>query len=480
MSRELTHNLIYNLYKKDFSGKHSSWNPADSCATANERHLLQQLRKLKLCPQGVDIPKSSCNMDFFTSEKKLRLIVNTGISDLYIWDVDHSKEPVDTCCAHFPFTIAKFCPNNEMIVASGHLSGGVLMHDIRQHRKKSYLGSITGYSDLRSSHRGEVTDLIWLREDADSSFLSSSLDGKLMIWDSRALTKPKQTIQTNPLSQKSKCVAGSNGFRCMISMGCTNQEKFLIGSESGDVFSLELESSHKDIKKSGANLVKLAASDFSAYRLDKRHGSTVTRLSRNRLVPHLALSSSNESVKLWNYSENNCIRTIEFDRNNCWLLGAAWSPTKHSVFFNFSNKKMENGLVEGRMAVLDLLFANKSMLADAVATECVSSQKVSSAPLTSFEVHSSGKIVAVSDTSGEITILQTPPSLNKFSPSQEEALRNLFYRDSMISSQIQTESEGKLVDQNYNRPTEKLEPTTKNQTKQELDILREVEEKFIS
>lgn len=111
-------------------------------------------------------------------------------SQTYIWDISNPNTPDITLASVSPVTSISFNHKNTDHIAGGCENGLVCLWDTKQKEKGGFF--LQTRAPTEGSHRGPVTDLVWLSSKSGSQFVTTSTDGLVLWWDTRKLVAPTE------------------------------------------------------------------------------------------------------------------------------------------------------------------------------------------------------------------------------------------------------------------------------------------------
>jgi len=316
----------------------------------------------------------------------------------YIWDTSNPNAPIIELSPPSPLVSVRFNAKTPDILCGGSYNGLVHTFDVKKPR-----GVVVTSSSIDRSHYDPVYDTFWIQSKTNNQFVSVSTDGRLLFWDTRKLSEPTDEVA---LSDGTGRVLGGCSLEYNIEAGPT---KFVIGTEQGIVLSANTK------KKGGAG--KGDAGLCTAMDMGPgRHHGPITAVQRNPAHPVYFLTVGDWCVKFW--SEKNKTPIFQTPYSKVAYTGGAWSPTRAGVFFVLR--------ADGVLEVWDFY--------DRVSGP-VYTHKVSDVGLTSVAVHGSmqgggGKLVAVGDAAGSVTMLEFSDNLALNQPNEKVIIGNFFDRES--------------------------------------------------
>lgn len=320
----------------------------------------------------------------------------------YVWDISNPNSPELEINPPSPLCCLKFNPKNADILVGGSYNGLISVYDLRRTGTSGKTVAPIAVSEVENSHHDPVYDIYWINSKTASQCVSVSTDGRVLWWDTRKLDEP-------PTDSVSLC-ADARGGGAVLG-GCAleyNAEagpsKYLVGTEQGIVLLANL----KNRKQNNGIFVF----DQNA---GKHHGP-IYAIQRNPSNTKCFLTVGDWTAKVWMEDIKTPIMTTKY--HAAYVTGGCWSPTRPGVFF----VTRADGVVD----IWDFHYRQ---------TEVAYSHKVSSTMITSIAVQNSslsqtgGKLVALGDACGTVTLLELCDSLSTPQPNERKAMDLLFERE---------------------------------------------------
>ena len=311
------------------------------------------------------------------------------------------RPPSPLCCL-------RFNPKSTDTLVGGSYNGLITFYDLRKPNAPAGLCLPHGSSVIEKSHHDPVSDVFWISSKAGHQCASVSTDGQMMWWDTRKLEEgPIDTIQ---LATDSKAVVDGNPTGAGMTLGGSSLEynseagptKYLVGTEQGLVMSVNLRNRKMN-------------NGVSVY--DNGHGkhhSPIYSIQRNPTHNKFFMTIGDWTARIWAEDLKTPIVTTKY--HSSYLTGGCWSPTRAGVFFVTR--------MDGVVDVWDFYHRQN---------EVAYSHKVGDAALSTISVHGTaqggGKLVAVGDVNGTVSLLEVCDSLANQQSNEKASISNMFERE---------------------------------------------------
>ena len=264
---------------------------------------------------------------------------------------------------------------------------------------------MTGYcipletSVVEKSHHDPVTDVFWISSKTGHQCASVSTDGKMMWWDTRKLGEPLETLELCSDVKNGGMTLGGSSLEYNSEAGPT---KYLVGTEQGTVASVNLRNRKMN---NGVTVYDNGPG--------KHHGR-VHSIQRNLTHNKFFLSIGDWTAKIWAEDLKTPIITTKYHSN--YLTGGCWSPTRIGVFYTIT--------IDGMLNVWDFYHRqNEAAYTHKVGDEALSSIAVQG------NSQAGGKLVAVGDSNGTISLLEVCNSLSQPQKNEKAGINNIFERE---------------------------------------------------
>lgn len=312
----------------------------------------------------------------------------------YIWDITNPNSPERHLVPPSPLVCLRYNHKFQDILVGGCYNGLISIFDVKA-RNSAVLPAVST-SEVATSHFDPVYDVFWVQSKTHKEFASVSTDGRMLKWDMRSLKEPTASYD---LKDPAGNILGGSSMEYNVEGGSTT---FLVGTEQGAVLTV-------NTKKRGDQLV--TAKDMG---VGKHHGP-VYSIQRNPTHPKTFLTVGDWTARIWADENSTPIMTTSY--SPAYLTAGCWSPTRAGVFFT--------ARMDGVLDVWDIYFRQ---------SECAYSHKVGEHPLSSIAVQGSpqaggGKLVAVGDMSGTVSLLELSDSLSRPQPDEKLLIGSMLDRE---------------------------------------------------
>lgn len=316
----------------------------------------------------------------------------------YVWDAVNPNTPDAELTPPSPLCCLRFNPKSPETLVGGSYNGLVTFYDLRRQGGGTPLES----SVIEKSHHDPVYDVYWISSKTGHQCASVSTDGQMLWWDTRRLGEPVDRLV---LSTDAK--AGGGG----VVMGGSSMEynkeiptKYLVGTEQGVVLSVNLRN-----RKSNNGIAV-----YDSGGPGKHHGP-VTSIQRNPTHNKFFMTVGDWTARIWMEDLKTPIMTTKYHAT--YLTSGCWSPTRAGVFYVTR--------MDGVVDIWDYFYRQN---------EVAYSHKVGDAPLSSIAVSSSGgagsgRLVAVGDANGTVSLLEVCDSLAAPQTNEKNAIAAMLERE---------------------------------------------------
>ncbi|CAK9077521.1 unnamed protein product [Durusdinium trenchii] len=311
----------------------------------------------------------------------------------FIWDISERNVPLMELRATSPLICCQYNQKNPDWLLGGSYSGLINHYDLRKGPSPCMKSSV------EVGHYDPVYDVVWLQSKTGTECASVSSDGRLLFWDVRKLNEVSDECVLTDGNKESPKTLGGVSLEWMQEAGPT---KFLVGSEHGIILSCT-----KRPKKQVEIGTWFGSEDRGGY---GKHFGPVYSVKRNPFHVKFFLSVGDWCGKMW--MEELKGPMLQTPYYPAFISAAAWSPTRAGVFFLARQ--------DGRLDVWDYFYRMN---------EVALTQQVSDRALTSLNVQSHGRLAAVGDAGGVITLLQLCDGLVEPGPNEKNAIGWMFDRE---------------------------------------------------
>eukprot|EP00742_Colponemidia_sp_Colp-10_P001216 GILJ01001309.1.p1 GENE.GILJ01001309.1~~GILJ01001309.1.p1 ORF type:complete len:593 (-),score=99.77 GILJ01001309.1:140-1918(-) len=368
----------------------------------------------------------------------------------YIWDVNNPNSPDRELLPQSPLCTVVYNHKNPDTLVGGCYNGLIAFWDLRRPGSNPYETSV-----IEKSHHDPVYDIFWLHSKTGFECVSASTDGRLLWWDTRRLGEPTDTLLLtdgipNPNSKNQEKVLGGTSLEYNPEAGPT---KYLVGTEQGVVLSV-----NKKPKKA------IEINQRFGGEVGKHHGP-IYSIQRNPANMKYFLTIGDWTARIWMEDLKTPIMTTKYHAS--YLTDGCWSPTRPGVFFVTR--------MDGWLDVWDYFYRQN---------EVAFSHKVGDAALSSISVQAGpgqgvgGKLVAVGDAEGTVTLLELCDSLHIPQSNEKISIAQMFDRETKRERNLE---QAKKAQEAKRKEREKDGAGNRGEGDGRLEeTLRKVEEEFFS
>ncbi|ETW06373.1 hypothetical protein H310_02649 [Aphanomyces invadans] len=362
-------------------------------------------------------------------------------SNSYIWDVMNPNTPEVVLKPLSPLCCLRYNPKSVDQLVGGSYNGLISFFDIRKSGSSPVETSM-----IEHSHHDPVYDVFWISSKTGNQCCSVSTDGSMLWWDIRHLAQPTHRIL---LSDKDGQVLGGSSMEYNTEAGPT---KYLVGTEQGVVLSVNL----RNIKQNNGIVVY----DTGA---GKHHGPIYT-IQRNPSHNKFFMTIGDWTARVWCEDLKTPIMSTTYHES--YVTAGCWSPTRAGVFFVTR--------MDGVVDVWDFFYRQNV---------AAYSHKVGDVPLSAISVQgnsqSGGKLVAVGDSNGMISLLEVSDGLAIPQSNEKAAINGMFERETKREKNLEArEKEQKRKKATMDEGKVDELPSTKDEKMEEL--LRTVDANFLN
>ncbi len=354
-----------------------------------------------------------------------------------------------------PLTCLRFNPKSTDSLVGGCYNGLITCFDLRKPNGIAGQFSSLDSSLVEKSHYDPVSDVFWISSKTGHQCASVSTDGKLLLWDTRKLEEPLDSITLTSTNgtMGGKTTLGGSSLEYNTEAGPT---KYLVGTQQGSVVSVNLRNRKLN---NGISLFDEGAG--------KHHGQ-IYSIQRNPTHNKFFMSIGDWTAKIWSEDLKTPIVTTKY--HDSYLTGGCWSPTRVGVFFVIS--------MDGFLNVWDFFHRQN---------EIVYSHKIGNAALSSIGVQgntqSGGKLVAVGDANGAVSLLELCDSLAVPQYGEKAAINAMFERETRREKSLEVrEREMKKAKAQAEEQRRKKEAGLDEQKEEDDEmkqVLQKIDEEFM-
>ncbi|EGR31420.1 intermediate chain 2, putative [Ichthyophthirius multifiliis] len=368
-------------------------------------------------------------------------------TEAYVWDLVNPNVPDIKLLSPSPITNIAYNQKLSDQIGGGCYNGLVAVWDVRKGDGPAAI------SPVENSHYEPVTHFHWLMSKTGSECVTTSTDGRVMWWDTRKFDAgPVEKLNIVEGTGENEEIIGGTALEYNVEAG---PSKFLIGTESGSILT-----ANKKPKK--------AVEISHRYGLEQgRHLGPIYSVHRSNQNTKYFLSVGDWSCKIWNEELKSPIIRTKY--HGAYLSDGCWSPTRSGAFFLVRR--------DGWMDVWDYYYRQN---------EIAFSHKVSDAPLTCIKINQSsaqsggncaGKLCAIGDQDGTVTILELCESLYTMQPKEKDIINEMFereYRKEKNLEQIKKQQE--LAKKGANK---EITSQKEKWEKKKVDMIEQAEQSFL-
>ena len=332
-----------------------------------------------------------------------RLDDDRASSSSYVWDIANSNTPIIELLPPSPLTCLRFNPKSSDTLLGGSYNGLISCYDLRKAHAASNEGGChpSVSSVIESSHHDPVAGAFWIQSKTGHLCASVSTDGRLLWWDTRNLEAPTDSLQLPEADAGEGLTLGGSSLEYSPEAGPT---KYLVGTEQGIPVSINLR------QRKGANSGVTVLDGRGG-----RHHGAIASLQRNPAHAKYFLTVGDWTARIWSEDIRTPIVTTRYSDSN--VTTGCWSPTRPGVFFV--------GRADGVVDVWDLCQSH---------SEAAYNHKVGDSALSSIAVRGGaqggGRLVAIGDVGGTVSLLEVCASLAQAQPNEKAAVGSMLDRES--------------------------------------------------
>lgn len=350
-----------------------------------------------------------------------------------------------------PLCCLRFNPKSTDSLVGGCYNGLVTCFDLRKPNGLTGQCSPLNSSLIETSHYDPVSDIFWISSKTGHQCASVSTDGKLMLWDTRKLDKPLDSILLSSDAKSGGVTLGGSSLEYNTEAGPT---KYLIGTQQGSVVAVNLRN----------RKINNGISMFDDG--PGKHHGPIYSIQRNPIHNKYFMTIGDWTAKIWSEDLKNPIITTKY--HDSYLTGGCWSPSRVGVFYVIGT--------DGFLNIWDFLHRQNDV---------VYSHKIGNAPLSSIGIQgnlqSGGKLVAVGDSNGAVSLLEVCDSLAVPQNGEKAAINAIFERETKKEKNLEIREREikKAKVQELEKAKETESSTDENEPDEKMDeILRNIDEAF--
>mmetsp|Transcript_114715 Transcript_114715/g.263321 ORF Transcript_114715/g.263321 Transcript_114715/m.263321 type:complete len:569 (+) Transcript_114715:42-1748(+) len=312
----------------------------------------------------------------------------------FIWDVQNPNEPVSELRTVSPLICCSYQPRNADLLAGGCYNGAINFYDLRKGEQPCETTVVS------KQHWDPVYELTWLQSKTQSECVTVSSDARCIFWDTRFLSEPvDECVLTDGAKEEPKRLGGVS-LEWMQEAGPT---KYLVGTEQGAILSLN-KKPKKDVEVG------------TWFGLESKGGSgghfgPVYSTKRNPHQVKYFLTVGDWRAQLWMEELKGPLLSTVY--HSAMLSAGAWSPTRAGLFFVTRT--------DGWLDCWDYFYRMNEV--------ALSHRVTDGDALTSLSVQNQGKLVAVGDASGQITLLELCEGMVHPGPNEKNVIAGMMERE---------------------------------------------------
>lgn len=320
----------------------------------------------------------------------------------YVWDILNPNTPDAELAPPSPLCCLRFNPKNTDSLVGGSYNGLITFYDLRRAGGAGRETLPQGTSVIERSHHDPVYDVFWINSKTGNQCVSVSTDGQMLWWDTRKLNEPTDSLLMCTDSKNNGQVLGGSSLEYNSEAG---PSKYLVGTEQGVVMMVNLKNRKQN---NGITVFDQGAG--------KHHGP-IYSIQRNPANSKCFLTIGDWTARIWNEDIRTPIMTTKY--HSSYLTSGSWSPTRAGVFFVTR--------MDGVVDIWDYFYRQN---------EVAYSHKVGDCQLSSMAVQgtmqgqsSGGKLVAMGDVTGTVSLLEVCESLAAPQANERKAIDLMFERE---------------------------------------------------
>jgi len=320
-------------------------------------------------------------------------------SSAYIWDITNSNKPIVGIVPPSLLSCLRYNPKNLDTLVGGSCNGMISYYDLRKPNGPTGTCRPVECSAIEKSHHDPVSDVYWISSKTGHQCVSVSTDGQMLWWDTRKLEEPIDRLILETNSKAGEVTLGGSSLEYSTEAGPT---KFLVGTEQGIVVSVNLRNKKTN---NGITIFDTGAG---------KHQGSIPTIQRNPSHNKYFMTVGDWRARIWSDDLKNPVITTSY--HDSYLTGGCWSPTRAGVFY-----------VTRADGVMDIWDIGHSQ------NEIAYSHKVSDVSLSSISVEGNtqggGKLVAVGDANGTVSLLEVCDSLAYPKQNEKSIVNAMFERE---------------------------------------------------
>lgn len=318
----------------------------------------------------------------------------------YVWDILNPNTPDAELLPPSPLCCLRFNPKNTDTLVGGSYNGLITFYDLRKPTgSTSKEISPASASLIEKSHHDPVYEVFWINSKTGNQCVSVSTDGQMLWWDTRRLTEPTDSLEMSTDNKNNGQILGGSSLEYNSEAG---PSKYLVGTEQGIVLLVNLKNRKQN---NGITVFDQGPG--------KHHGP-IYSLQRNPANAKCFLTVGDWTARIWMEDLKTPIMTTKY--HSSYLTAGCWSPVRAGVFFVTR--------MDGVVDIWDYFYRQN---------EVAYSHKVQDANLSSIAVQGNmqggGKLVAMGDVQGTVSLLELCESLAESQANERKAIDMMFERE---------------------------------------------------
>eukprot|EP00595_Chromulina_sp_UTEXLB2642_P001995 CAMPEP_0196762078 /NCGR_PEP_ID=MMETSP1095-20130614/1431_1 /TAXON_ID=96789 ORGANISM="Chromulina nebulosa, Strain UTEXLB2642" /NCGR_SAMPLE_ID=MMETSP1095 /ASSEMBLY_ACC=CAM_ASM_000446 /LENGTH=578 /DNA_ID=CAMNT_0042112387 /DNA_START=85 /DNA_END=1821 /DNA_ORIENTATION=+ len=395
-------NNTIDIYEEYFSGMtvdHSSEPPSAKglAVFRDPNEIKRAATSINWHPDPIASPKIAVSYSILNFQDPR--FANTRMpQQSYIWDIFNPNTPDVELLPSSPLCCLRFNPKNSDSLVGGSYNGLISFYDLRRSNASKEI-TPTSCSIIEKSHHDPVYDVFWINSKTGNQCVSISTDGQMLWWDTRRLNEPTDSLLLSTDVKGNGNVLGGSSLEYNSEAG---PSKYLVGTEQGTVLMVNL----KNRKQNNGITV------FDQG-IGKHHGP-IYSIQRNPANSKCFLTIGDWTARIWMEDIRTPIMTTKY--HSSYLTAGCWSPTRAGVFFVTR--------MDGVIDIWDYYYRQN---------EVAYSHKVGDSNLSSIAVQGTqqhgGKLVAIGDVTGTVSLLELCESLAVSQTNERKAIDLMFERE---------------------------------------------------
>jgi len=371
----------------------------------------------------------------------------------YVWDVSNPNTPDTELLPPSPLCCLRFNPKNTETLVGGSYNGLITFYDLRkQGGGTSKESGPAAASVIEKSHHDPVYDVFWINSKTGNQCVSVSTDGQMLWWDTRRLSEPTDSLELSTDIKGDGQVLGGSSLEYNSEAG---PSKYLVGTEQGVVLMINLKNRKQN---NGVSVYDQGAG--------KHHGP-IYSIQRNPANTKCFLTVGDWTARIWMEDLRTPIMTTKY--HSSYLTSGCWSPSRAGVFFV--------SRMDGVVDIWDYFYRQN---------EVAYSHKVGDSMLSSIAVQGSqghgGKMIAIGDESGTVSLLEVCESLAVSQSNEKKAIELMFDREMKQEKNLEARERDLKRQKAQEADTRNREAQDKKDAKDEKmeALLRKVDADFLA